>query len=1064
MSFRPIRRWPLVLAVALTCFSPFALTGCDPSAKEPDTGEDPGFTDDPGHDNPGPDNPGTDPGEQGVIHVTSVSLDRTEIIMNIGWVDSVDCLIEPEDATDQAVTWESSDPSVVTVDDEGGFTATGAGEAVITVRTQDGGKTATCTITVRPRLFSEADYGGEGDDGKCRFKYGARTVVLSEETAELFQNVSKEGFQVFESDLGGSPIYSGDIFVFPRSETFPEGFAAKVTSSDATGGDEFKMWNIHTVTASLEDVFEELSFSTVDLDLAENVEKVLDEDGVEVPYQTTRAGTGFQLRLPTAFGISSNIQVGEGSYVTPDVVLGFKMNAECDLSWHKLKKFTTRIERTTKIDVDFAIKAEGTKNIFKSKKYSFMFGAFVVGPVTLHPVVTAKLNVDLTGEVALTTHLHYYLDEFLEAGYTEERGVYAECGEVPEQNPQSAITVSGSLGGGVSVGPDIGVGMSIWAGALQLTLDVKPRLNATFNCSIPFNAQTFVNLLEGATAAQALAQAYLEPSVSVSLGGSFDYGWTGSKPFKFPGNLSYSICKLYLIPSLEPEFNYTVVDNSVFFSSSCKKEKSLYNKNIFINLAYQDSEPEGSDNYITKRIKVPLALDEEKKLRGDVSGLPRGHYYTIEGPYIGVEAFNTEVDLKMFPVQNFERMFHIDNPADYPMEELRPILKDILNSVPDFKMYFPDCNWEDPGAVSFWNVYSSLSYGINEVCIQLPPTYLTKEWSISIGKHNPSFNWILETKGGTSTNNLHTLKNLTINDDHCCAVRFGMEKDGKLEVHSKALKEVSLYGSYPQDMDLSRSGMEELKFLCGIPGTVKLDNCSNLYRIEDHQILNGSGELVKPQSVSVSGAPLKYVRVDEVTKDEFSYLRGMSIDRLTIGLTAVGSLSHIPDIAKEVEISVAPAADYRSNEDATVTLSGLNKMGTASVRIPVGSLTVTGCPNLLNVGVTSECRSLNIPDTEYISLSISGSGPLPDWTSRYSTGKVILSYAHKYTYKYDYELVGPDSSDPDKNIYSRTYKGYDTAATGLYYPWEPGLGYHCNSRYYMENSSYPNDRSDRTNQ
>ena len=57
-------------------------------------------------------------------------------------------MVQPENATNKAVTWASSNPSVATVED-GKVTAVGAGTATITVAAADGsGKSAACTVTV----------------------------------------------------------------------------------------------------------------------------------------------------------------------------------------------------------------------------------------------------------------------------------------------------------------------------------------------------------------------------------------------------------------------------------------------------------------------------------------------------------------------------------------------------------------------------------------------------------------------------------------------------------------------------------------------------------------------------------------------------------------------------------------------------------------------------------------------------------------------------------------------------------------------------------------------------
>ncbi len=59
----------------------------------------------------------------------------------------------PADATAGTVIWTSSDPSVVSVDENGIVRAVGKGHAVITVETEDGFASDSCEITVRNRLF-----------------------------------------------------------------------------------------------------------------------------------------------------------------------------------------------------------------------------------------------------------------------------------------------------------------------------------------------------------------------------------------------------------------------------------------------------------------------------------------------------------------------------------------------------------------------------------------------------------------------------------------------------------------------------------------------------------------------------------------------------------------------------------------------------------------------------------------------------------------------------------------------------------------------------------------------
>ena len=81
------------------------------------------------------------------VPVTGISLNETSHSLSAGWTFYLHETITPSNATDKSVTWSSSNPSVATVN-SGAVTAKGRGTAIITVITNDGGKTATCTVTV----------------------------------------------------------------------------------------------------------------------------------------------------------------------------------------------------------------------------------------------------------------------------------------------------------------------------------------------------------------------------------------------------------------------------------------------------------------------------------------------------------------------------------------------------------------------------------------------------------------------------------------------------------------------------------------------------------------------------------------------------------------------------------------------------------------------------------------------------------------------------------------------------------------------------------------------------
>ena len=82
----------------------------------------------------------------------SVSLNESSKILISGETFVLTATVAPENATNKTLTWTSSNTTIATVSD-GTVTALAAGEAVITVKTEDGNKTDSCIVTVeQPRI------------------------------------------------------------------------------------------------------------------------------------------------------------------------------------------------------------------------------------------------------------------------------------------------------------------------------------------------------------------------------------------------------------------------------------------------------------------------------------------------------------------------------------------------------------------------------------------------------------------------------------------------------------------------------------------------------------------------------------------------------------------------------------------------------------------------------------------------------------------------------------------------------------------------------------------------
>lgn len=120
------------------------------------------------------------------VNVTDVALTQTSLTLTEGETATLNATIAPDNATDQEVTWETSDENVAIVDPTGQVTAVAKGEATITVTTADGGKQATCQVTVEGVTAvdpAEATITIVAQQGKNAYENVLTDVVVSAEAA-----------------------------------------------------------------------------------------------------------------------------------------------------------------------------------------------------------------------------------------------------------------------------------------------------------------------------------------------------------------------------------------------------------------------------------------------------------------------------------------------------------------------------------------------------------------------------------------------------------------------------------------------------------------------------------------------------------------------------------------------------------------------------------------------------------------------------------------------------------------------------------------------------------------
>jgi uncharacterized repeat protein (TIGR02543 family) len=79
-----------------------------------------------------------------------ISLNKTSLTLPAGGSETLFAVISPANASDKSVAWSSNAPAIASVDASTGLVSAGTapGTAVITARANDGGYTATCTVSV----------------------------------------------------------------------------------------------------------------------------------------------------------------------------------------------------------------------------------------------------------------------------------------------------------------------------------------------------------------------------------------------------------------------------------------------------------------------------------------------------------------------------------------------------------------------------------------------------------------------------------------------------------------------------------------------------------------------------------------------------------------------------------------------------------------------------------------------------------------------------------------------------------------------------------------------------
>ena len=194
------------------------------------------------------------------VPATSIALNKLSLTLEIGESETLVATVLPDNATDKTVMWESSNPSVATVNN-GRVTAESAGTAKISVRTKDGYFMAICEVTVLPAM--EDNYAISVTAGLYSISNGYEKVSVEYGIPAYYFNVGVKAFdtefRVSITNKSGKTIPAGVPFKYmvkinntPIAIYGTTTVVSAVTQNDIPAGVTVRLFSLNEYTISSE--------------------------------------------------------------------------------------------------------------------------------------------------------------------------------------------------------------------------------------------------------------------------------------------------------------------------------------------------------------------------------------------------------------------------------------------------------------------------------------------------------------------------------------------------------------------------------------------------------------------------------------------------------------------------------------------------------------------------------------------------------------------------------------------------------------------------------------------
>ena len=138
-----------------------------------------------------------------------IALNRSSVVLYTGTYFDLIVTITPSDLVGKEIEWNSSDPSVATVDEYGKVTALKAGQTVITAKVVENKETASCTITVQSDLTSKLMLKEDSKLNRDDIGY-IRRVKLQTPVSNVKNEFINENIKFINIDKDGNEVVLND--------------------------------------------------------------------------------------------------------------------------------------------------------------------------------------------------------------------------------------------------------------------------------------------------------------------------------------------------------------------------------------------------------------------------------------------------------------------------------------------------------------------------------------------------------------------------------------------------------------------------------------------------------------------------------------------------------------------------------------------------------------------------------------------------------------------------------------------------------------------------------------